>query len=123
TKAEATALHLIGVSTLQSPTYNPEMQPIKNAFVDIFWLMVAAITMTLVGLVFIGAAVYVSFAVLASLFMGTEALGTLPYGFGIIAIAAGAGAILLLVGFVNRKDDPRFADRRAPHPHAAAEQD
>ena len=47
------------------------MNGVKNALVEIFWLMLASVAMILVWLTFVISALYVSFAVLGALFFGT----------------------------------------------------
>jgi hypothetical protein len=92
------------------------MNRIKNALVDILWLMLAAIPMILVGLVFEAAAVYASFVLLAGLFFGMEALGPVQYVVVGISAVVGAGAILLCVRQVNRGIGPQSVDYSVPTP-------
>ena len=97
------------------------MKRIKNTLVAILWLILGAIPMILVGLGFLAAAVYLSFAGLAVLFMGMQALGPLPYFSGVMGLVLGAGAILLPVRLINRRTDPRFVKTRVATPHGPPE--
>jgi hypothetical protein len=96
------------------------MKRIKGALVAVFWLMLASVLMILMWLTFVISAVYVSFAVLGALFFRTQALGPLAYICEGIGLALGAGAILLVVAFVNCKDDPRFVNSLAQNPESAS---
>jgi hypothetical protein len=92
------------------------MKRIKYALVDIFWLMLAAIPMILVGLVFIVAAMYISGLLLAGLFFGMEAASPVLYVMGGIGVVLGASTILACVRYVNRRNDPQSVNTPVPPP-------